>query len=112
MKTIEGTIKFFAGILGEELRRTWLSKIGALLSKLAFAAVKKRLDPRRYNGAQFLGLRGISIKSHGGTDAYGFSRAISVGVDLASSKVNENLGREIEILQEKLILAESGVGPE
>ncbi len=112
LKTIEGTVNFFGGLMREELKRTWVSKLGAFLSRSAFQAFKKRLDPRRYNGAQFLGLRGISIKSHGGTDGFGFSCALSVAVDLAEHKVNESLEREIESLHEKLIIAESSAGLE
>lgn len=112
LKTIEGTIRFFAGMMREELSRTWLSKLGALLAKPAFTAFKSRLDPRRYNGAQLLGLRGISVKSHGGTDGFGFACAINVAADLATNNVNESLERELEDLQEKLIIAESSAGLE
>lgn len=110
LKTIEGTVKFVAEAMREELKRTWITRLGAFISLSGFKAFKKRLDPRRYNGAQFLGLRGISVKSHGGTDAFGFSCAISVAFDLAKNKVNESLESEIETLQEKLIIAESGAG--
>lgn len=112
LKTLEGTVKFVGDVLREELKRTWITKLGALICRPGFMAFKKRLDPRRYNGAQFLGLRGISVKSHGGTDAFGFSCAISVAVDLAGNKVNESLEHEIEALQEKLIIAESCAGSE
>ena len=105
LKTIEGTVRFFSGMMKEELKRTWISKLGALIAKPAFNAFKKRLDPRRYNGAQFLGLQGISVKSHGGTDAFGFSNAIGVAIDLAENKVTERLEKELESLQEKLFLA-------
>ena len=47
--------------------------------------MRDRIDPRRYNGAMFLGLTGIAVKSHGGTDAFGFANAIGVAVDMASN---------------------------
>lgn len=105
LKTVEGTVKFFASLMKEELQRSWITKIGALIARPAFKAFKDRVDPRRYNGAQFLGLQGISVKSHGGTDGFGFSNAIHVAVELAENKVNESLERELESLQEKLFLA-------
>ncbi len=105
LKTIEGTVKFFASLMKEELQRSWITKLGALIAKPAFKAFKDRVDPRRYNGAQFLGLQGISVKSHGGTDGFGFSNAINVAAELAENKVNQSLERELESLQEKLYLA-------
>lgn len=109
LKTIEGTVRFFAALMKEELTRTWISKLGALISRPAFKAFKKRLDPRRYNGAQFLGLQGISVKSHGGTDGFGFANAIGVAIELAENKVNASLERELEALQEKLFAANNDV---
>jgi len=62
-----------------------MAKIGALFARGALRKFRERLDPRRYNGAMFLGLRGIAVKSHGGTDAFGFANAIGVAIDM---KVN------------------------
>jgi glycerol-3-phosphate acyltransferase PlsX len=63
--------------------------------------LRMRLDPRRYNGAMLLGLNGIVIKSHGGTDAFGFANAIGVAVDMIeggfSDKIAEEFGRIGEI---------------
>ena len=68
------------------MRRTFQSSIlaglGYLLARPALRKLRKRVDPRRYNGAVFLGLNGIAVKSHGGTDAFGFANAISVAVDM------------------------------
>jgi glycerol-3-phosphate acyltransferase PlsX len=49
------------------------------------------LDPRRYNGAVFLGLNGMVVKSHGGTDAEGFAHALDVGIDMVTHRFNERL---------------------
>ena len=54
------------------------------------------MDPRRLNGGPFLGLNGIAIKSHGGTDAFGFASAIEVGYDMAESDVLERLAADLE----------------
>ena len=82
LKTAEGTAK----LVGEYLRVTFKSSlmagIGYLLARSSLNKLRKRLDPRRYNGAIFLGLNGITVKSHGGTDAFGFANAIGVAVDM------------------------------
>jgi glycerol-3-phosphate acyltransferase PlsX len=59
-----------------------LAGLGYLLARPALRKLRKRVDPRRYNGAVFLGLNGIAVKSHGGTDAFGFANAIAVAVDM------------------------------
>jgi glycerol-3-phosphate acyltransferase PlsX len=82
LKAIEGTAKLY----GEYLRQAFLSslfaRVGYLLARPAINSLKARTDPRRYNGAIFLGLNGIAVKSHGGTDALGFANAIGVAVDM------------------------------
>lgn len=91
LKTAEGTAKLFGHFLRKSLTSTWRAKIGAYLSKKALLDFKKQVDPRRYNGAMFLGLNGICIKSHGGTDAVGFANAIQVACDLIKTSLNENI---------------------
>ncbi len=83
LKTAEGTAKQIAGYLRAEMGRTLMDKIGYLLAKRAFSALKARMDPRTVNGGVFLGLDGIVIKSHGGTDAEGFSAAVDLARDMA-----------------------------
>ena len=82
LKSAEGT----AMLVNEFTRRTFKSSIlaglGYLLARSAMGKLRKRLDPRRYNGAIFLGLNGITVKSHGGTDPLGFANAIGVAVDM------------------------------
>ena len=58
--------------------------------------LKKKLDPRRYNGAMFLGLNGVVVKSHGGTDDVGFANAILVAADLVHNKFNDKVAAEID----------------
>ena len=68
-----------------------MAKLGALLARSALKKFKMRVDPRLYNGAMFLGLNGICIKSHGGTDATGFANAIHVAVELITHSFNEGI---------------------
>jgi len=95
LKTAEGTARLY----GEFLRRTFessvLARIGYLLARSAFRKLKHRTDPRRYNGAMFLGLQGVCVKSHGGTDATGFANAICVAVDLVKHGFNETIKNEL-----------------
>lgn len=96
LKAVEGTAKLFSGFLREALMSTLISKIGALLARPALNALKARLDPRRYNGAMFLGLNGICIKSHGGTDCLGFSNAIQVAEELVKDKLIEGIKTDFD----------------
>lgn len=83
LKTIEGTAKLMTHFLREAFGHSIMAKLGYVLVRPAFAKFRNRVDPRRYNGAIFLGLNGIAVKSHGGTDALGFANAIGVAVDMA-----------------------------
>lgn len=82
LKTAEGTAKQLSTYLKLALTRTLLSRLGALLASGAFATLRERMDPRKHNGGVFLGLNGIVVKSHGGTDALGFATAVDVGIEM------------------------------
>lgn len=98
LKAAEGTARQLSQILKSELTRNWMTKLGYLLARGAFRALAARMDPRKFNGGVFLGLNGIVIKSHGGTDAEGFANAIEVGYDLARhdllAKISHSLTRQ------------------
>jgi glycerol-3-phosphate acyltransferase PlsX len=83
LKTAEGTAKQIAEYLRAAMSRSLLSKLGYLLAKGAFSALKEKMDPRKVNGGVFLGLDGVVIKSHGGTDAIGFASAVELGYEMA-----------------------------
>lgn len=87
LKTAEGTAKQIAGYLRAELSKSLMDKLGYLFARRAFAALKEKLDPRTANGGVFLGLDGIVIKSHGGTDAAGFASAVDLAYDMASHEL-------------------------
>ena len=97
LKAIEGTAKLYTGLVRDAFRTSTFAKIGYLFASGAWVKLRKRVDPRRYNGGVFLGLDGISVKSHGGTDQLGFAYAIGVAVDLVrynyKDKVVEALAR-------------------
>ncbi len=83
LKTAEGTAKQIAEYLRASMSRSLMSRLGYLLAKGAFAALKEKMDPRKVNGGVFLGLDGVVIKSHGGTDAIGFASAVELGYEMA-----------------------------
>ncbi len=100
LKTAEGTAKFISEMLREQVRSSWSAKLGFLIASSAFRKLKHRMDPRRYNGAMFLGLGGVCVKSHGGTDAFGFANAVGVGIDLAVHRFNDRIAAELSPLSE------------
>jgi glycerol-3-phosphate acyltransferase PlsX len=85
VKTAEGTAKLFGEFLEAAFRHSLMARIGYIFARRALRNLRLRSDPRRYNGAMFLGLNGIAVKSHGSADAFGFANAIGVAIDL---KVN------------------------
>jgi glycerol-3-phosphate acyltransferase PlsX len=87
LKTAEGTAKQIGEYLRNAMSRTWTAKLGYLLARNAFDALREKLDPRKVNGGVFLGLEGIVVKSHGGTDAVGFASAIDMAHDMAQHQL-------------------------
>jgi glycerol-3-phosphate acyltransferase PlsX len=96
LKMAEGTARLYAGFLRGAFESSLTARVGYVLARHAIEKVRQRTDPRRYNGAMFLGLNGIVIKSHGGTDAIGFANAVGVAVDLLVNRVNDRIRTEIE----------------
>jgi len=102
LKTAEGTARQIAEYIRAAMRRTLLSRIGAFLAQGGFRVLKEKMDPRRANGGTFLGLNGIAIKSHGGTDALGFASAIDLGYDMAESGLLARLTADLISFHGKL----------
>ncbi|MBL41319.1 MAG: phosphate acyltransferase [Rhodospirillaceae bacterium] len=96
LKTAEGTAKFYSQVLKSAFRRSLFSKLGYLLAKPALTAIRKRVDPRSYNGALFVGLNGVVVKSHGGTDAKGFANAIGVAIDMIQGGFNQEIIEDLK----------------
>jgi glycerol-3-phosphate acyltransferase PlsX len=102
LKTAEGTAKQIAEYLRAAMRRTLFARIGALLARGAFMALKEKLDPRRMNGGLFLGLNGVVVKSHGGADAMAFASAIDLAYDMAHSKLLDSIASDVRKFQSAL----------
>ena len=98
LKAAEGTAKQLSSYLKRCLSRTLMSRLGALLASGAFAALKDRMDPRKHNGGVFLGLNGVVVKSHGGTDALGFATAIDVAVEIVRNDLVSKIKSDVEIM--------------
>ncbi|MBN9088593.1 MAG: phosphate acyltransferase PlsX [Reyranella sp.] len=91
LKAIEGTAKLTFLFVGDAFRTSTFAKIGYLFAAGAWKKLRKRVDPRRYNGGVFLGLDGVCVKSHGGTDQLGFAYAIGVARDLVRQEYKNKL---------------------
>ena len=96
LKSIEGTAHMVKKIFKSYAGKSILAYIGALFLLPTLARIKKRIDPRRYNGAMFLGLNGISVKSHGGADALGYFYAIESAINLARNDLCEKIRQGLE----------------
>ena len=96
LKTAEGVAELIFTFLKNAYASSLISKLGYLLSKPAINRFKTRIDPRKYNGAVLLGLNGIVVKSHGGTDAFGFSNAIGVAVSLIENSYIDEIKKKVE----------------
>src|SRR6202008_424894 len=100
VKTAEGTAKLFSEFLEAAFRHSLPARIGYLFARGALRKLRMRCDPRRYNGAMFLGLGGIAVKSHGSTDAFGFANAIGVAIDMKANGFLDKIRVERERLNE------------
>ncbi len=87
LKTAEGTAKLVGGLLKRAYGSSWITRIGYLLSRSALAALRDQLDPNNHNGAVFLGLNGIAVKSHGAASIKGFANALGVAHDLVREDI-------------------------
>jgi len=103
LKTAEGTARQIGKYLRDAMQRSIYSKIGAFLAQGGFRILKNKLDPRRVNGGTFLGLNGIAVKSHGGTDALGFASAIDIGYDMAEAGLVESLSADLHAFHSEVI---------
>lgn len=96
LKTAEGTARQIGQYLKAAMRRSLASRIGAFFAQGGFKFLKAKMDPRRVNGGTFLGLNGIAVKSHGGTDALGFASAVDLGYEMAQSGLLERLAQDLD----------------
>jgi glycerol-3-phosphate acyltransferase PlsX len=98
LKAAEGTARQLLGYLRGAMGRTWQARLGYLLARSAFRAVRDKMDPAKSNGGVFLGLNGVVIKSHGGASAEGFASAVDIGYDMVRydllEKIHSSLARD------------------
>ena len=87
LKTAEGTARQLAEYLRAAMSRTLMARIGYVFAQGAFARLREKMDVRKSNGGVFLGLNGIVVKSHGGTDDEGFAAAIELGYDMVRNRL-------------------------
>ena len=95
LKTSEGLAQMLGSALRNEFKRNLLTKMAAVVAMSVLDGFKRRFDHRRYNGAILLGLKGISVKSHGSADAFAFTHAIARAYDAAENGVLERISRRL-----------------
>jgi glycerol-3-phosphate acyltransferase PlsX len=91
LKTAEGSVRLYAQLVREAFQESLIARIGFMLAGSALKRVRARLDPRNHNGGVFLGLNGISVKSHGSADKTGFASAIGVAADMAENQLKRRI---------------------
>lgn len=101
LKTAEGTAKLIGTYFKDAMLGSVWSKFTTFLNQMALRGLKKKIDPRNANGGVFLGLNGIVIKSHGGTDKVGFSNALNIAIGLAESDFLEKIDVTLAALHDE-----------
>jgi glycerol-3-phosphate acyltransferase PlsX len=101
LKTSEGLARMITHFIKQEFKRNLLTKLSALIALPVLQAFRKRVDPRRYNGATFIGLTGTVIKSHGGADVLAYEHAILEAVAEVKNNVPARIGQELAAMAAK-----------
>jgi glycerol-3-phosphate acyltransferase PlsX len=101
LKTAEGTARFVADLLKRAFRSSVRSKLGFLISKPATDLLRHHLDPNNHNGAIFLGLNGLVVKSHGSANAIGVSNAIEVAAKLVRNNLTHRIAQDLAAIEAK-----------
>lgn len=100
LKTAEGTAHLITTLLKQSFEQSLRTKLGYLLAKPGLKYLKEHMDPNNHNGAVFLGLNGLVVKSHGGTNAKGFANAVGVALDMASNNLSSMISNELAGFEE------------
>jgi len=98
LKSIEGAAKMIGVALKEAFNKNLLTKLVALVVMPVLANFKKRIDPRLYNGATFLGLRGTVVKSHGGADVVAFANAVKIAEVEIAHNVTKKISERVQLV--------------
>jgi phosphate acyltransferase len=105
LKTAEGTVKLVSTLLKQSFSSSLMGKIGYLFASGAIRSLRNHLDPNNHNGAVFLGLNGLVVKSHGSASDKGFASAIDVARELVADKLDERIAQDVAKLQSQAALA-------
>jgi glycerol-3-phosphate acyltransferase PlsX len=100
LKASEGVVHMIRHFLRQSFGRNIFTKIAGLIASPVLKKFRDELDPRAYNGANFIGLKGIVIKSHGGTDSIGFANAINMAIIEAKHDVPSKISKHLDVLLE------------
>ncbi len=115
LKTREGDAKLIGGLLRQVFSSSLSARLGYLLARHGLDRLREWLDPRRYNGAVMLGLNGVLVKSHGGTDASGFAHAVDVAMDMVVHRFNDRMREGLARIVAPKVAApaatQNGMGP-
>lgn len=105
LKAGEGMMHLALCYFKEAFKSSWMAQLGYFFARPMLKKLSMRLDYRRYNGGIWLGLNGIAIKSHGGTDSLGFAHAIDLAVDMITSRINTHFLNEFaaEVVPQKVV---------
>jgi len=99
LKASEGVVTMIVAFLRQEYSRNLFRKIAAFVALPVLKALRRRMDPGRYNGASLLGLRGVVIKSHGSADAYAFGKALERAVEEVRNDVIRRISQSMAQMQ-------------
>ena len=102
LKTAEGTARQIGEYLRAAMSRTLMARIGYVFAKGAFARLREKMDVRKANGGVFLGLNGIVVKSHGGTDAEGFMAAVELGYDMVRNSLIDKIKVDLDTFHARI----------
>ena len=98
LKTGEGALKLAFGLLRRVFETNLLTRIGYLLVRPGLERMREWIDPRRYNGAVFVGLNGVVVKSHGGADGEAFASAVDIAMDAVTHNLNDKIRARLDQL--------------
>ncbi len=110
LKTTEGLASMLSGFIRQEFKRSLLAKLAAVVALPVLKHFKHRVDPRRYNGAALLGLRGLVFKSHGSADAYAFEHALMRAYDAARNRLLDRVTARLGVAAQAAPSAGSSSG--
>jgi glycerol-3-phosphate acyltransferase PlsX len=103
LKAIEGSARFVTDLLKSAFRSSFRSKVGFLVSRPATELLRHHLDPNNHNGAVFLGLNGVVVKSHGSANAKGVANAVTVAARLLEEDLTARIGEDLSELGDSLL---------